>query len=197
MVMLFPSFYPSVKKKPDKKSPDPYSSIKFLAEIRIPTSFSTIPVQDHPQLEWMASSITDPNFPQQLTFLSRITPSWNEWHQRSQQCLHMCINTQPLLTVLCVLIYIHVLYPCYQVQVLLVNALIINHRSNYWIHIVVVSSTPYLHEKATYKWKKISYHLIQLENHPNKFFNNNSFPNVMKYQNMCLSVIHVHVTVLR
>ena len=130
-----------------------------------------------------------------LTFLSRITPSWNEWHQRSQQCLHMCINTQPLLTVLCVLIYI--LYPCYQVQVLLVNALIINHRSNYWIHIVVIFSSPYLHEKATYKWNKIYYHLKQLENHPNKFFNSNSFPHVMKYQNMCLSVIHVHVTLLR
>ena len=109
MVMLFPSFYPSVKKKADKKSPDPYSSIKFLAEIRIPTSFSTIPVQDHPQLEWMASTITDPNFPQQLTFLSRITPSLNEWHQRSQQCLHKCINTQPLLKVLCVLIYIYMI----------------------------------------------------------------------------------------
>ena len=120
-----------------------------------------IPVQNNPQLEWMASSITDPNFPQQLTFLSRITPSLNKWHQRSQQCLHMCINTQPLLTVLCVLIYI--LYPCYQVQVLLVNALIINHRSNHWIHIVVIFSSPYLHEKATYKWNKIYYHLKQLE----------------------------------
>ena len=129
-----------------------------------------IPVQDHPQLEWMTSTITDPNFPQQLTFLTRITPNLNEWHRRSQQCLHTCINSQPLLTILCVLIYI--LYPYYQVQVLLSNALIINHRSNYWMHIVVVSSSPNLHEKATYKWNKVYYHIhvFQLKNYPNKFW---------------------------
>ena len=136
--MLFPSFYPLVKKKADKKSPE-------MAEIRIPTSFSTIPVQDHPQLEWMTSTI--PAMSAQM------------------------YQTQPLLKVLCVLIYIYMIiismlsstssigkYTFNQSQIKLLN--------KYCSCIFFTKST----WKGHLQMKQGLWSYIKMENYPNKFY---------------------------